>query len=204
VDIEEWAEPSTRRAFRAAIDALRGLGVKMAEARLREFPYGAVAGMIISAEGSAVFEPLIRSGQVDQLADKKQIAGLRAGLEIAARDYLKAMRIRSLVRKEMRKLFSQVDILVSPACFDLAPKTSDPIGSGYTPKPEPKDRGLTDLGAAGNLAGLPALALPCGFAGNLPVGIQLVGRPFSENNLITLGKAYQERTDWHRRRPPLA
>jgi aspartyl-tRNA(Asn)/glutamyl-tRNA(Gln) amidotransferase subunit A len=58
------------------------------------------------------------------------------------------------------------------------------------------------LTAAGNLAGLPALVLPCGFAGGLPVGVQVVGQPFSENTLLALGKAYQGRTDWHRRRPP--
>ena len=200
-DIEVWAEPSTRPAFRAALDVLRSLGARMVETKLPDFPYSQVAGTIISAEGSAIFEPLIRGGQVEQLADRKQIAGLKAGLDIAAKDYLKAMRIRSLIRKEMQKLFTQVDVLVSPSCFDPATKISDPVDSGYVPKPAPTDRGLSDLGAAGNLAGLPALSIPCGFAGSLPVALQLVGRPFSENNVLALGKAFQDRTDWHKRRP---
>jgi aspartyl-tRNA(Asn)/glutamyl-tRNA(Gln) amidotransferase subunit A len=200
-DIEVWAEPSTRPAFRAALDVLRSLGARMVETKLPDFPYSQVAGTIISAEGSAIFEPLIRGGQVEQLADRKQIAGLKAGLDIAAKDYLKAMRIRSLIRKEMQKLFTQVDVLVSPGCFEAATKISDPVDSGYVPKPEPTDRGLSDLGAAGNLAGLPALSIPCGFAGSLPVALQLVGRPFSENNVLALGKAFQDRTDWHKRRP---
>jgi aspartyl-tRNA(Asn)/glutamyl-tRNA(Gln) amidotransferase subunit A len=55
---------------------------------------------------------------------------------------------------------------------------------------------------AGNLAGLPALSLPCGFAGGLPVAISLAGRPFSENLLLQMGVAFQKQTDWHRRRPP--
>ena len=202
VDIEEWADPAARPAFRAALEALRGLGVRMVEARLPDFPYNAVAGTVISVEGSAVFEPLIRSGQVDQLADLKQIAGLKAGLDIPAKDYLKAMRIRSLIRAAMRRLFTQVDVIVSPSTFGPATKISVPVDSGFTPKPEPKDRGFSDLGAAGNLAGLPALSLPCGFAGSLPVAIQLVGRPYYENHLIALGKAFQDQTDWHRRRPP--
>ena len=68
----------------------------------------------------------------------------------------------------------------------------------------PKAPGLTALIEAGNLAGLPALSLPCGFAGGLPIAIQLVGRPFTENTLLAIGKAFQERTDWHKRRPPLS
>ena len=54
---------------------------------------------------------------------------------------------------------------------------------------------------AGNLAGLPALVLPCGFAGNLPVALQLVTAPFAENTLLAVGKEFQARTDWHKRRP---
>jgi aspartyl-tRNA(Asn)/glutamyl-tRNA(Gln) amidotransferase subunit A len=54
----------------------------------------------------------------------------------------------------------------------------------------------------GNLAGLPALVLPCGFAGNMPVALQVVGVPFSENTLLAIGREFQSRTDWHKRRPP--
>ena len=56
----------------------------------------------------------------------------------------------------------------------------------------------------GNLAGLPALVLPCGFTENMPVALQLVGAPFSENLLLSIGKQYQAKTDWHTRRPPAA
>ena len=64
---------------------------------------------------------------------------------------------------------------------------------------------LATAGAAdptGNLAGLPALVFPCGFADNLPVALQVVGAPFSENLLLSIGREFQARTDWHRRRPP--
>ena len=63
---------------------------------------------------------------------------------------------------------------------------------------------MTGLIPAGNLVGMPALSLPCGFAAGLPVGIQLSGMPFSENLLLSLGKEFQTRTDWHRKRPPIA
>jgi aspartyl-tRNA(Asn)/glutamyl-tRNA(Gln) amidotransferase subunit A len=61
---------------------------------------------------------------------------------------------------------------------------------------------LRGLLTFGNLCGLPALSLPCGFAEGLPIAISLVGRPFSENTLLAVGVAYQKATDWHRRRPP--
>ena len=172
-------------------------------AGLPDFPYGPVIGTVISAEASAVFEPLIQSGKVDELADRKQIAGLKAGLEIAAKDYLKAMRIRSLIQREFRQLFTQVDVLLAPARLGVAPRIGEPLDRRPDPeRPRPKDPGLTALIPAANLAGLPALCLPCGFADNLPVGIQLVGLPFSENTLLAVGREFQNRTDWHRRRPP--
>jgi len=204
VDFEEWAQPETRPAFQQALAALRQTGVKVVEAKLPDFPYGAAAGTIISAEGAAVFEPLINSGRVEELADKKQIAGLKAGLEIAAKDYLKAMRIRSLVKQELKKLFLDIDLLVSPSTLDVAPMVSDPLDGRGDRKSPPPRRGLTDLGAAGNLGGLPALSLPCGFAGNLPVAVQLVGPAYTENTLLAVGREFQRLTDWHRKRPPAA
>ncbi len=202
VDFEEWAEPAARPAFRAAVDVIRGIGVQMGETELPEFPYGQVTGFIIDAEGSAAFEPFITDGRVNELADQKQIAGLKAGLDIAAKDYLKAMRIRRLAQDALRKLFVEYDVLVSPARFGVASKAEEPLDarSGRT---MPKQRGLSALSAAGNLAGLPALILPCGFADGLPVALQLVGRPFSENTLLAVGREFQNRTDWHRRRPPV-
>jgi aspartyl-tRNA(Asn)/glutamyl-tRNA(Gln) amidotransferase subunit A len=171
------------------------LGVQVTEAKLPEFPYGAVIGTIISAEGSAVFEPLIKSGKVDQLADQRQIAGLKAGLEIPANEYLKAMRIRALIQEAFHDLLSTVDVLIAPTRFDPAPKITQPL-----------DRRApgTPLIPAGNLAGLPALSIPCGFADGMPMGLQLVGSPFSENMLLAIGKTFQDHTDWHKRRPPAA
>src|SRR5712692_9601086 len=98
VDFAEWADPGSRPAFEKAVADLKALGVTMVETKLPDFPYGAVIGTVISAEGASVFEPLIRSGKVDELADKKQIAGLKASLGISSLDYLKAMRIRREIK----------------------------------------------------------------------------------------------------------
>ena len=201
VDFAEWAQPSARAAFQQALGVIRETGAKLIETKLPDLPYGPLTSTIISAEGSSVFEPLISSGKVDELADAKQIAGLRAGLEISANDYLKAMRIRTIVKHKIRRLFADVDVLLSPSRFGPAPKISEPLDHHPGEQETPKDSGMSALIPAGNLAGIPALSLPCGFADGLPVAIQLVGHAFSENQLIALGKEYQTRTDWHRRRP---
>jgi len=203
VDFSEWAEPSARAAFLAALDVIRATGVQMMEVALPDFPYEEVAEVVIATEGSAAFERLIESGDVDQLADQRQIAGLRAGLDVAARDYLKAMRARRLIQEALGRLFVEYDVLVSPSCFGPASRIADPVDS-EPERPKPSQRGLSDLCAAGNLAGLPALFLPCGFADGLPVGIQVVSRPFREALLVAVGREFQTRTDWHRRRPPVA
>ena len=200
-DFNEWPEEAARPAFQQALEAMRGLGATMVETRLPDFPYGPTIDAIISADAASVFEPLISSGKVDELADQKQIAGLKAGLEISANVYLKAMRVRRLAREAIFKLFGDVDVLLTPARLGTAPKIDEPLD--HRPdRARPKDAGLTALIPAGNLAGMPALALPCGFADNLPVALQLAGVPFSENTLLAVGKEFQSRTDWHKRKPP--
>jgi len=204
VDFDEWADPAARADFAKALATIRSLGVQVTEAKLPDFPYGPVISTIISSEAASIFEPLIQSGKVNELADQKQIAGLKAGLEIPAKEYLKAMRIRSLMQSAIRDLLADVDVLLAPSRLGPAPKITQPLDRPLNDRPLPKDRGLTSLIPAGNLARLPALSLPCGFADGMPIAIQLVGRPYSENTLLSIGKAFQERTDWHKRRPPIA
>jgi aspartyl-tRNA(Asn)/glutamyl-tRNA(Gln) amidotransferase subunit A len=201
VDWSEWPEPEARPAFEKALEDVKSIGAQMVDVKLPDFPYAATIGTIISAEGSAVFETLIESGRVNELADQRQIAGLKAGLETPAKDYLKALRIRRRMHEELRKLFADVDLLVTPGRLGPATRITEPLDR--PPARElPKDPGLTLLTAASNLAGFPALCMPCGFAGALPVALQFVGLPLAENKLIAAGKEYQARTDWHRRRPP--
>jgi aspartyl-tRNA(Asn)/glutamyl-tRNA(Gln) amidotransferase subunit A len=114
------------------------------------------------------------------------------------------MRIRSILLHQLRELFTRVDVIVAPSRYNVAPKiTEDLDAPDPPPGGNPKSRGMKDLIPAGNLAGIPALTVPCGFANNLPLGLQLVGSAFSENTILALGTYFQEKTDWHKRRPPL-
>jgi aspartyl-tRNA(Asn)/glutamyl-tRNA(Gln) amidotransferase subunit A len=205
VDFDEWAAENARPALKEALKVFQSFGAKIVETEIPDFPYGPVVSTIISAEGSAVFEDLIRSGKVDELADARQIAGLKSGLDIKASDYLKAMRIRTQIQKAFRRLFAGVDVILTPCRFGVAPKLSEPLDAsraGSTASGTSKSRGFRDLIPAGNLAGLPALSLPCGFADKLPVAVALVSRPFNENTLLAFGREFQNRTDWHKHRPP--
>lgn len=202
-DFEEWADESTRAGFRASLEVVKGLGYKLKEVEIPDFPYGALTSTIIAAESASIFEDLIRSGRVDQLADHRQIAGFKAALETPAVDYLKAMRVRTLVQEAFRNLFIDVDLLLAPSRLSIATKVSEPLdGSGGGPeRPRPKSRGLNGIIPAGNLAGLPAISVPCGFANEMPIGLSFVARPFHENLIIAAGKAFQSQTDWHKRTP---
>ncbi len=205
-DFTDHPEPGARPVFTQALETMRGLGFPFVEKKLPDFPYGPMLGTILSAEAASIFEPLIRSGDVNQLADAHQIAGLKAALDIKATDYLKAMRIRRLFQDAMRDLFSDCDILLAPTRPGVAPPVDRPLdrppAGSHPAQPNATPAAFGALIPAGNLAGLPALSLPCGFDNTLPLAIQLVGQPYSENLLIHAGKAFQRATDWHRRRPP--
>ncbi|MGD0498540.1 MAG: amidase [Bryobacteraceae bacterium] len=206
VDFAERAEASARPAFEAALGMLKQAGVQLVETRLPAFSYGLTLSTILYAEQGSIFEPLIASGQVEDLADQAQIAGLKASLDVPAKDYLKAMRIRRLMQRAFAELFTGVDALVAPGRTGSATGIDQPLsalpGAAPAAAPSPADPGFGSLIQAGNLAGLPALVLPCGFAENLPVALQVVGPPFAENLLLAIGKEFQARTDWHKRRPP--
>jgi Asp-tRNA(Asn)/Glu-tRNA(Gln) amidotransferase A subunit family amidase len=207
----ETADPTIRATLRQALDTLKSLGVRMSRTVLPALPIDSVARTVIRVEGSAAFEDLVRSGRDALLADQRQAIGLRAGMQISAVDYIKAMRLRRLLQDEFAKLFRRVDVIVAPARPRPAHRIDEPIDAEWRPVGRKRRgpggitvvAGNAALTPAGNLAGLPGLGVPCGFSTKgLPIAIQLVGRPFEESTLIALGRAYQDVTDWHRRIPP--
>jgi aspartyl-tRNA(Asn)/glutamyl-tRNA(Gln) amidotransferase subunit A len=100
-----------------------------------------------------------------------------------------------MIQQAFQRIFQKYDLLVSPAMPIVAARLSDKLETAFA---------YSDpLGSGGNLAGLPALSLPCGFSkAGLPIGMQIVGAPMSDLKVLALGRLYQENTDWHRRRPP--
>lgn len=202
VDWSEWPDAPLRPAFAQALSIVKSVGATMQETRLPEYPFGAVIGTIIDAEAASIFEPLIRSSHVQELADRDQIDGLIASLSYSALDYLKAMRVRRQIIEDMRKLFEDVDLLVGPVHFELPDRADQPfVDTPPKQLPQGVAHGLTQFG---NLCGLPAVAIPCGFVNGLPIGLQIVGPPFSENRILAFAQEFQARTDFHLQHPPVA
>jgi len=199
VDFAEWADPGTRREFAAALDIIKRMKFPMKEVEIPDFPYGALVSTILGGEAASIFEEFIRSGRVDQLIDRHQIAGLKSYLEIPATEYLRAMRVRALVQEAFRPLFFDVDVLLAPARLETAPPITERLDVGGSTFP--RSRGLSGIIPAGNLAGLPAISLPCGMAGGLPIGLSFIGRPLWDNLLIGAGVAFQKETSFHRNNP---
>ena len=111
--------------------------------------------------------------------------------------YLKAQQARTLIRQDFARVFERVDALITPtspvAAFPLGEKTADPL-----------QMYLIDVCTLPiNIAGLPALSVPCGFANGLPVGMQLIGPHLSEERLLGIAYAYEQATEWHKARPGL-
>lgn len=204
VDLD-WIDPAAKPDFTKAIDLLKSFGMPFAERKLPVFPYGAVLGTILSAEEASIFEELLTSGKVDELADATQIANLKQARDVKASHYLKAMRIRSQIQQAFRELFKTCDVIVAPARLGTATRIDQPVsGPTFTRAVTPPEPGFTGLIGAANLAGLPAITFPVSFVNGLPIGIQLVSRPFRENTLIAIAMEFQRRTDFHKRRPAVS
>jgi aspartyl-tRNA(Asn)/glutamyl-tRNA(Gln) amidotransferase subunit A len=189
-------DPEVEAAFEETVRTLAGLGVATADAKLPDLPLDETAVIIIVVEAAAAFEPLITSGKVRELVEPAARWAGDAARTIRAVDYVRAMQARRLIQEALDEILGRFDVLISPTVPILAARISDKLETSFA-YGDP-------LGSGGNLAGLPALSLPCGFSkGGLPIGFQIVGRPLADLQVLALGRLYQENTDWHRRRPPL-
>jgi aspartyl-tRNA(Asn)/glutamyl-tRNA(Gln) amidotransferase subunit A len=164
---------------------------------LPEGPFEDAGGLIIAVEGAAAFRELIRSGKVAQLADPLcQINGY-VSEQISGADYVRALQVRDILEQKMTDLFDTCDVLVAAS----QPVAATPLETNLETDlifPDP-------LGGIGNLCGLPALSVPCGFTdGKLPVGLQFVAKAGNDLAVIQAARVFQQHTDWHRKHPKIA
>ncbi len=213
-DFSSQGDPEVGQAFAAALEVLRGLGARVEETELPDFPYGPVAITLYTAEAASIFRPFIESGKVQELLNDPQKAGLIAALSLPASDYLDAFRIRAEIQSALGKVFERFDALVAPSRITPAPRVDADLTAPPPPRPgaeKPAERPPTPAPGAerwnvigsSNVAGLPAISVPCGFTKdkNLPIGIQFVADALREDVCVEFAAAYQMVTDWHRRRP---
>jgi aspartyl-tRNA(Asn)/glutamyl-tRNA(Gln) amidotransferase subunit A len=202
------AHPEIEARFKDAVSALREVADVEEDVPFPDLPFREAAGVIVDAEGAAAFRDLIESGKTKHLRAAADRVGGYAMVMTRAADYIDAMRSRVAMRAQLDALLARHDALLAPT----RPRFAPPVGRdfdaptpGAPPAPEPaKDAPRPPATVhAGNLAGLPAIALPMGFGTDgLPASLQLLGRAYSEETLVALAAAYQEMTDWHRQRPP--
>jgi len=215
----EGLDPEVERAVRAAIEELKNLGGEVKDIQLpRTDAAVAVYYVVATAEASsnlARFDGVkfgLRAKETKDLLDlytrtrqegfgpevKRRIMlgtyVLSAGYYEAY--YGKAQAVRTLICQDFEEAFKEVDVIVTPAtptpAFRLGEKSEDPL-----------QMYLSDIFTISvNLAGLPAIALPCGFSkAGLPIGMQMIGRAFEEETILRVAHAYEQATQWHTKKP---
>jgi len=215
-------DPEVKQAVADAVQQLAKLGAEVVEVSLPHTDYAIATYYIIAtAEASANLARFdgIRYGKRVEGADPIELYGKTRGqgfgLEVKRRIilgtyvlssgyydayYIRAQKVRTLIRNDFLKAFEKVDAIVSPtsptAAFKIGEKAADPL-----------QMYLMDIFTIScNLAGICGLALPCGFTDHpprLPIGLQLLGKPFGEETILRIAHAYEQSTSWHKEKPPI-
>jgi len=223
IPAEFWGEGlqlEVSEAVRAAIHQLRRLGAELREVTLPYTPYALAAYYIIApAEASSNlarydgmkygYRAPGNLNSVDSMLATRDYAfgaevkrrvmlgtyALSAGYYDAY--YKKAQQVRTLIARDYSQAFEQVDVLVGPT----SPTVAFPVGAKVD---DPLAMYLNDVYTVpANLAGIPGVSIPCGFASGLPIGLQILGKHFDEANVLRVAHAYQTATDWHKQHPTL-
>jgi aspartyl-tRNA(Asn)/glutamyl-tRNA(Gln) amidotransferase subunit A len=217
----EGMDPEVERAVRVAVDVLRDRGATLEHISLPATEYALATYYIVApAEASSnlarydgVKYGLRAPGGRDLVDMSGRTRALGFGAEVKRRIMLgtyalsagyhdayygQAQKVRTLVARDFQQAFARVDLIVAPTTPNVAFKHGE--------KEDPLSMYLNDVFTVpASMAGLPAVSVPCGFsAGGLPIGLQLIGRPFDEARLLHAAHAYEQATSWHGRRPDLA
>jgi aspartyl-tRNA(Asn)/glutamyl-tRNA(Gln) amidotransferase subunit A len=182
--------PETARAFERAAEVFGELGAEIRPIVIDGLAASRMACLlIIEAEGAVAYARYLDDPTVDFTAEVRQ--QLDYGRAMPAAKLVGALKARALLRHHVEALFQEVDLLISPTT-PRAAQTFDEAAPSDTPSTM----------ALANLCGLPALSLPMGFDGDgLPLGFQVMAAPYRDPLVLRAGKAYEQATDWHERRP---
>lgn len=192
----ERVDPEVRNAVEAACARLADLGVRLREVRLPLTDEVVAAQFGILQPEAASYHRQMLSEHGDLYTDDVRRA-LRSGASVLATDYLAAQRMRASIRQEWHGLFDDIDVLITPTVPVAAMDASKPEVTWPDGLCEGPADAYIRFSAPANLTGLPALSVPCGFTGaGLPIGLQVMGRPFDESTVLRVGHAYQAAAGW--------
>jgi aspartyl-tRNA(Asn)/glutamyl-tRNA(Gln) amidotransferase subunit A len=191
-----------RSGVQASLEVFRALGVELVEVEVPDLDLAyTLAQVSLRAEASSIHEGWLRTRRQDYSVGVR--SEVEAGLLIPAVRYLESQRMRSpILANLMTKTFNKVDVLHAPVLDRPAPRMDDVDPNEPTRAAEIM-RTIARLTRPISYMGLCSLAVPCGFSNGLPLGFQLIGRPYGEARLFNLGHLYQRETDWHTQRPSL-
>jgi aspartyl-tRNA(Asn)/glutamyl-tRNA(Gln) amidotransferase subunit A len=216
--LAKGTQPGVQKAMQDAMKTLESLGAKLDEVSLPTTKYALACYYIIApSECSA---NLARYDGVKYGYSQLDAKNMWEAMELTRKEgfgpevkrrvmlgtyalssgyydafYLKAQKVRTLIRLEMEEAYKKFDALVTPTsptvAFKLGERTQDPV-----------QMYLSDICTIpANMAGIPAISLPCGFSEEMPVGMQIMGPVLSESLLLRIAYAYEQATEWHKTRP---
>jgi aspartyl-tRNA(Asn)/glutamyl-tRNA(Gln) amidotransferase subunit A len=202
----DFLHPQVRSAIAQALTDLEHLGATLTNVSLPLLPSAAaVTRAILAVESASLHHDWVRHRLHEY--DHHVAIDFLTGSLLPAALYYKAQKLRELTRRQVLEVLQSVDILALPSSSEAAPLL--PQAAGIKSKDEATERmaGRRSLTGVFNLASVPALSVPCGFVSldgsDLPIGLQLAGRPFEDGLLLKTAHAYEQHTTWHTRRPPI-
>ena len=202
---EGGLEPEVRQAIESAVAQLGELGATTREVSIPIVENaGAVSKCITDMDGASVHYERLKTRVAEY--DHNTRVRLLTAILTPAQAYYKAQKVRTLIRNAVLEALEEVDVIALPTSPTGAPLL--PAEAGIKSQEDARSRiaGVRNFTGAFNVANLPALSIPCGFTQDnlpLPLSLQLVGKPMADGLLLRVAHAYQQATDWHKRKPPL-
>ncbi|MDT5197386.1 MAG: aspartyl-tRNA(Asn)/glutamyl-tRNA(Gln) amidotransferase subunit [Mycobacterium sp.] len=191
----EQLDPEAAQAARTAATTLEALGAELVEVRIP------MAEHVISTEW-AIMMPEATAYHLDSLRNSPEKFTdetrtlLETGAAVLAVDYVNALRLRTLIQAAWKEMFSSIDVLLAPTLVAAATLRSDPVIRWADGTVEGATGAYVRLSAPANVTGLPSLSVPAAFtAGGLPLGVQIIGKPFAEPEILQFGYALEQNTD---------
>ena len=192
-------DPEVRSAVSQAINSLAELGAHVEEISIPLASHANTISSVLRVEAPTNYRELIRN-RLPEINHDNRIAYLTWSLTPALA-YYKALKLRALLRQQIIQALTSFDVLVMPTMGIAAPKIEpDPVIDSK----ENSNRNRAGMTTPFSLASSPAVSINCGFTSdNLPIGLQIGGKPFEEQTVLNVAYAYEQATQWHTRRPPI-
>jgi aspartyl-tRNA(Asn)/glutamyl-tRNA(Gln) amidotransferase subunit A len=196
-------QPAVEKAVLAALGALEGLGTTTADVAIEDLEGNISAQLTVEAAEPSTYHQRWLREQPESYGDDVRLL-LEAGELLLATQYLQAQRYRALLRRQTLAALERADVLLCPTLPFTATRLGEVTVEIEPGRPEDMLSAIMQFTGLPSLTGLPAISVPCGFDDDgLPVGMQLIGRPFEEATLLRVASAFQAATSFHLRLPPL-